>query len=251
MRMCSERCHPEGGAASNLPIRLTLAPTEGSCLHSRGKGFTAHESAPSTADEILRSRASDCVSYGSARRSLRMTCFLARFGNTRRGSTRPPRHGSGGEKRSSRELRPLHSGSGRVAWLGPLVVQAGRVHGLARRRPRPPKTSHRGGLRRATGSINPRTLNAIMPQGPFPAPSPSAGVGRPWIAHRTRWHPRPSVGWPALSRSQESTRTEEHRWPRPMSGIHTVVVGGVANAHASPGGAGFVVRPAECLQHFV
>jgi hypothetical protein len=33
------------------------------------------------AEKILRSRANDCVSYNSVRRSLRMTRFFARFDN--------------------------------------------------------------------------------------------------------------------------------------------------------------------------
>ena len=54
---------------------------EGSCRHNHGNGFGAQKPARGLADKILRSRANDCVSYNSARRSLRMTRFRARFGN--------------------------------------------------------------------------------------------------------------------------------------------------------------------------
>jgi hypothetical protein len=66
-------------------VRLTLAPTEGSCRQNRGKGLGAPNPARGMADKILRSRANHCVSDRSTRRSLRMTSVCAGFGNTRSG----------------------------------------------------------------------------------------------------------------------------------------------------------------------
>src|ERR1051326_1531702 len=88
-RLCAERCHPERGAARNLLVRLTLAPTEGSCPHHRRNRFSAQNSARGMADKILRSLAGDCVSSISVRRSLRMTRFLARFSTPPQDDTLP------------------------------------------------------------------------------------------------------------------------------------------------------------------